>query len=62
VIGFLATVAPEKFASQNLTAAASGVRTTDFAVRVRMPFVKAHPRPPHPHRAFVTIASRPLVG
>jgi hypothetical protein len=50
VIGFLATVAPEKLASQELDASVEASGPHDFAVRVTRCSSKAHPRPPHPRQ------------
>jgi len=44
--------------SANLTPA-SGRRDHTTSPYASAPFVKAHPRPPHPAARFVTIASRP---
>jgi hypothetical protein len=59
VIGFLATVIPEKLASHELDASVEASGPHDFAVRVTRCSSKAHPRPPHPAPTFVTIAKRP---
>jgi hypothetical protein len=48
VIGFLATVMPEKFASQELDASIAASGPHDFAVRFTRYSSKAHPRPSHP--------------
>ena len=48
VTGFLATVAPEKLASQELDASIGASGPHDFAVRLTRHSSKAHPRPPHP--------------
>src|ERR1700748_1074581 len=58
----LATVIPQKLASQELDASAEASGPHDFAVRVTRCSSSAHPRPPHPALRFVTIASRPSVG
>jgi hypothetical protein len=58
----LATVIPQKLASQELDASAEASGPHDFAVRVTRCSSSAHPRPPHPAPRFVTIASRPSVG
>src|SRR5439155_4406246 len=52
VIGFLATVAPEKLASQELDASAEASGPHDFAVRfstVRRRHVHVHRNPSHDH-------------
>src|SRR3984893_3670684 len=46
--GFLATVAPEKLASQELDTSVGVSGTHDFAVRIKRRSSSAHPRPPHP--------------
>jgi hypothetical protein len=47
VTGFVATVAPEKLASQKLDASIGASGPHDFAVRLTRRSSKAHPRPPH---------------
>jgi hypothetical protein len=47
-IGFVATVIPEKLASQELDAGVEASEPHDFSVRLRRPRQKRHPRPPHP--------------
>ena len=61
VIGFLATVIPEKLASQELDASTEASGPHDFAVRLRRCSSRAHRRPPHPRPTSVTIAKRPSV-
>jgi hypothetical protein len=46
--GFLATVAPEKLASQELDASVGASGPHVFAVRISAVRLSAHPRPPHP--------------
>jgi hypothetical protein len=46
--GFLATVTPEKLASQELDASVGASGPHDFAVRIKRRSSSAHPRPPHP--------------
>jgi hypothetical protein len=48
--GFLATVIPEKLASQELDASVGASGPHDFAVRFKRCSSKAHPRPSHPPR------------
>jgi len=48
VNGFLATVVPEKLASQELDASTAASGPHDFAVRVRRARLLRLPRPPHP--------------
>ncbi|WP_291688174.1 hypothetical protein [Bradyrhizobium sp.] len=48
VTGFLATVAPEKLASQELDASIGASGPHDFAVRIKRCSSKAPMRPPHP--------------
>jgi hypothetical protein len=62
VTGFVATVIPEKLASQELDASIGASRPHDFAVRVSHARQSQLSRPPHPTARFVTIASAPLVG
>ena len=62
VIGFLATVIPEKPASQELDASTEASEPHDLAVRFKRSRQQHHPRPPHPAPRFVTIASRPSSG
>src|SRR6266851_7820363 len=59
VTGFLATVIPEKLASQKLDASIGAPGPHDFAVRIGRARQSQHLRPPHPTARFVTIASRP---
>jgi hypothetical protein len=59
VIGFLATVIPEKLASHELDASIEASGPHDFAVRITRRSSKALPRPSHPAPTFVTIAKRP---
>jgi hypothetical protein len=46
--GFLATVTPEKLASQELDTSVGVSGPHDFAVRISAVRQKRHPRPPHP--------------
>jgi hypothetical protein len=62
VNGFLATVIPEKLASQELDASTAASGPHDFAVRVMRIRLARIPRPPHPTATFVTIATRPSLG
>jgi hypothetical protein len=62
VTGFLATIIPEKLASQELDASIGASGPHDFAVRFTRRSSRAYPRPPHPAPRFLTIASAPLVG
>jgi hypothetical protein len=48
VTGFLATVTPEKLASQELDASVGASEPHDFAVRFPRHSSKAPLRPPHP--------------
>ena len=48
VNGFLATVAPEKLASQELDASTAASGPHDFAVRITRIRLLRNPRPPHP--------------
>jgi len=48
VNGFLATVVPEKLASQELDASTAASGPHDFAVRVRRLRLARLSRPPHP--------------
>jgi len=59
VTGFLATVIPEKLASQKLDASIGASGPHDFAVRISRARQSQLPRPPHLTARFVTIASRP---
>ena len=59
VNGFLATVAPEKPASQELDASTAASEPHDFAVRVMPASSVMASASTASHRAFVTIASRP---
>src|SRR5437762_3597830 len=59
VIGFLATVAPEKLASHELDASAEASGPHDFAVRSRAVRYRHYQRPPHPIPRFVTVMIRP---
>jgi hypothetical protein len=59
--GFLATVTPEKLASQELDTSVGVSGPHDFAVRVRVVRLATHPASTAPRPAFVTIASRPSV-
>jgi hypothetical protein len=60
--GFLATVIPEKLASQELDASVGASGPHDFAVRIERSRQKHRQRPPHPAPTSVTIASAPLCG
>jgi hypothetical protein len=62
VTGFLATVAPEKLASQELDASIGASGPHDFAVRTAHARPSRALRPPHLTATFVTIASRPSFG
>jgi hypothetical protein len=46
--GFLATVAPEKLASQELDASIGASGPHAFAVRIKRPRQERHQRPPQP--------------
>jgi hypothetical protein len=59
VNGFVATVIPEKLASQELDASIGASGPHDFAVRISRARQSQLSRPPHPTARFVTIASRP---
>src|SRR6266704_289360 len=59
VNGFLATVAPEKLASQELDASAEASGPHVFAVRSRAVRYRHYQRPPHPIPRFVTVMIRP---
>src|SRR6266436_2944416 len=59
VTGFLATVIPEKPASQKLDASIGASGPHDFTVRISRARQSQHLRPSHPTARFVTIASRP---
>jgi hypothetical protein len=48
VTGFLATVIPEKLASQELDASIGASEPHDFSVRSRVIRLVTPPRPPHP--------------
>jgi hypothetical protein len=60
--GFLATVAPEKRASQELDASVGASGPRDFTVRIRRARQAHRPRPPHPAPRFVTLRNAPLSG
>src|SRR5579864_3327308 len=60
--GFLAPVAPEKFASQELDASVGASGPHDFAVRIERPRLKALPASTASRPASVTFASRPSKG
>ena len=63
VTGFLATVAPEKLASQELDASIGASGPHDFAVRLgARSSLARYQRPPHLTATFVTIATRPSFG
>jgi len=59
VNGFVATVAPEKLASQELDASTAASGPHDFAVRIRRVRLFAPFASTASHRTFVTIATRP---
>jgi hypothetical protein len=60
--GFFATVAPKKFASQELDTSVGMSGPHDFAVRAqRHSSFRRRPRPSHPASRFVTIAHTPLL-
>ena len=60
--GFLATVTPEKLASQELDTSVGVPGPYGFAVRIRCPRQKHHQRPPHPAPRFVTLRNAPRSG
>jgi hypothetical protein len=62
VIGFLATVALKKLASQELDASTEASGPHVFAVRFSHARQAQLRRPPHPRPTFVTMADAPLVG
>src|SRR5260370_38330500 len=62
VNGFLATVALEKLASQELDASTAASGPHDFTVRNQPRSSVALSRPPHPIPTFVTMATAPPAG
>jgi hypothetical protein len=60
--GFLATVTPEKLASQELDTSVGVSGPHDFAVRISTVRQRRRPRPPHPAPRFATIMIRPSEG
>jgi hypothetical protein len=60
--GFLATVTPEKLASQELDTSVGVSGPHVFAVRNKIIRLVMLPRPPHPAPTLVTMANAPLCG
>ena len=62
VPGLLATVIPEKLASQELDTSVGVPGPHVFSVRLKCRRPQHHPRPPHPAPRFVTLRNAPLSG
>src|ERR1700685_133446 len=62
VPGLLATVIPEKLASQELDTSVGVPGPHVFSVRFKRRRLRHHPRPPHPPPRFVTLRNAALSG